>query len=279
MRMRESVRLAWKTMPGIGKLWPVLGIFAGVVILTIGGKIYFEIREEKLLFGDYQASVTFVGVEASYPEGEWLSGEIYPESTAMPYLVLNEAAVKAFTNEKKQNLQEAGEVDWDSQSLILEGESKTVLRICGTLKDEKEEAIAYLSQEQMKEILLRFGEESAADTLWIRLVDAGVKETVIRRLEALGLAVIDNESSRESDWDLRTERQSFFLGVGIFVIVWSGVVMFFQERSRRQEMAGVYSVLFQIGISESSMRSIGQVRWMLVYGIGILMGGIVGNLL
>ena len=79
---------------------PVLGIFAGVVILTIGGKIYFEIREEKLLFGDYQASVTFVGVEASYPEGEWLSGEIYPESTAMPYLVLNEAAVKAFTNEK-----------------------------------------------------------------------------------------------------------------------------------------------------------------------------------
>ena len=319
MRMRESVRLAWKTMPGIGKLWPVLGIFAGVVILTIGGRIYFEIREEKqqpceinasalagisserlkevnalegvlagsriwsgegkLLFGDYQASVTFVGVEASYPEGEWLSGEIYPESTAMPYLVLNEAAVKAFTNEKKQNLQEAGEVDWDSQSLILEGESKTVLRICGTLKDEKEEAIAYLSQEQMKEILLRFGEESAADTLWIRLVDAGVKETVIRRLEALGLAVIDNESSRESDWDLRTERQSFYLGVGIFVIVWSGVVIFFQERSRRQEMAGVYSVLFQIGISESSMRSIGQMRWTLVYGIGILMGGIVGNLL
>ena len=128
--------------------------------------------------------------------------------------------------------------------------------------------------------MLRFGEESAAaDTLWIRLVDAGVKETVIRRLEALGLAVIDNESSRESDWDLRTERQKFYLGVGIFVMVWSGVVMFFQERSRRQEMAGVYSVLFQIGISESSMRSIGQVRWMLVYGIGILMGGIVGNLL
>jgi len=40
----------------------------------------------------------------------------------MPYLVLNEATVKAFTNEKKQSLQEAGEVDWDSQSLILEGE-------------------------------------------------------------------------------------------------------------------------------------------------------------
>ena len=123
--------------------------------------------------------------------------------------------------------------------------------------------------------MLRFGEESAAaDTLWIRLVDAGVKETVIRRLEALGLAVIDNESSRESDWDLRTERQSFYLGVGIFVIVWSGVVMFFQERSRRQEMEGVYSVLFQIGISESSMRSIGQMRWILVYGIGIFMGGL-----
>ena len=110
---------------------PVLGIFAGVVILTIGGKIYFEIREEKLLFGDYQASVTFVGVEASYPEGEWLSGEIYQESTAMPYLVLNEAAVKAFTNEKKQNLQEAGEVDWDSQSLILEGEKYC----CGSEKN------------------------------------------------------------------------------------------------------------------------------------------------
>jgi len=38
-------------------------------------------------------------------------------------------------------------------------------------------------------VVLRFGEESAADTLWIRLVDAGGKETVIRRLEALGLAV------------------------------------------------------------------------------------------
>ena len=47
--------------------------------------------------------------------------------------------------------------------------------------------------------MLRFGEESAAaDTLWIRLVDAGVKETVIRRLEALGLAVIDNESRNEA---------------------------------------------------------------------------------
>jgi len=36
---------------------------------------------------------------------------------------------------------------------------------------------------------------------------------------------------------------------------------------------------FQIGISEGSMRSIGQMRWILVYGIGILMEGIVEKLL
>jgi|GEM_PF-6930990 len=83
----------------------------------------------------------------------------------------------------------------------------------------------------------------------------GVRKPSIRRLETLGLAVIENESSWESDWDLRTERQNFYRCVEIFVIVWFGVVMFFQERSRRQEMAGVYSVLFQIGISVSSMRN------------------------
>ena len=59
-------------------------------------------------------------------------------------------------------------------------------------------------------VVLWFEEESAADTLWIRLVDAGVKETVIRRLEALGLAVIDNESSRERGEMVVVKKEKFY---------------------------------------------------------------------
>ncbi|WP_434310581.1 hypothetical protein [Hominifimenecus sp. rT4P-3] len=263
---KERMRLAWKTLPGWGTVFSVLGVALSAICLTIGGRIYMEVQTEKsrpceikgsmamdgdtigkirqmeavlaisgvedasgtILYGDYQASVHVIGVDAGYLKGEWLLGGAYPDETAMPYVALNEAAVKGFQDAKKAGIPEEKQPDWLSESFYLDGISSE-LRICGILKDGEEEARAYVSQGQWAGLSLGAG-EGGARSFWVRLQKEGVKEQAVRDLAALGFQVTDQGESQAADWEIREERQFLYLGAGTFGLAWSLLLFGYQRR-------------------------------------------------
>ena len=303
----ERIRLAFRTLPGWQTLLSVAGIAAAVVCLTIGGRGYAEILKEKsqpcevkgtmaannealekirnleevlsvsrieetegvLLFDDYQSQVRLIGVDAGYLNGEWQMGEAYPNETAMPYVVLNEAAVKGFQDKKKARIPEDKQPDWLSYSFQLEG-LKTELRVCGILKDGAEDARAYLSLSQWMGIQGGGKEEEEALTFWIRLKKEGVKGQAVKNLTSLGMQMTDQGEAQDAEWSVRIERQVLYLGVGTFAFLWSLLLFGYQLRLGAVQRNQTEHVLVWMGLHLK--RKVIFWQW----GIVVLLGGAIG---
>lgn len=311
---KERMRLAWKTLPGWGKIFSLLGVALSTICLTAGGRIYGEIQMEKsqpceikgsmavdgetigkirqmeavlaisgaedalgtILYEDYQCSVHVIGVDAGYLRGEWLLGEVYPDETAMPYVVLNEAAVKGFQDKNKAGIPEEKQRDWLSQSFRLDGIFEE-LRICGILKDGEEEARAYLSQRQWAGLPLGTA-EGEVRSFWVRLQEEGVKEQAVQDLAALGFRVTDQGETQAADWKGREERQLLYLGAGSFILAWSLLLFWYQRRLCREHMAREERQLLWMGYRLNHKVAFFQWTALLVAGgvLGLCAGWLFG---
>ena len=53
--------------------------------------------------GTYYAQLTLTGINASYVDREFAEGAVFPDSSVMPYIILNKAACKQFSDKKLGN--------------------------------------------------------------------------------------------------------------------------------------------------------------------------------
>lgn len=314
MKGKERIRLAFRTLPGWQTILSAAGIAAAVVCLTIGGRGYAEIRKEKaqpcevkgtmaangealekirgmeeiisvsraweaegeIRYGDYRSPVRLIGVDADYLDGEWLEGEAYPDETAMPYVVLNEAAAEGFQDEKKAGIPEDGQPEWLTDGFQLE-EGGAELRVCGILKDGAEEARAYLSQAQWTGLLGGGQEAQDAFTFWVRLQNEGVMEGAQKSLASLGMQLTDQGEDQAAEWADRTERQMLYLGVGGFVFLWALLLFGYQLRLHSLKQKQAEHTLEWMGLRLK--RSVLIWQWLLVIFFGSAVGFCAGWLL
>lgn len=177
------------------------------------------------------ADITLYGMESNFFETikkEMIRGTIYQDSTAMPYLVLNEAACREIlrvqSGKQAADLDEAsnayaeqsgpGELEKVYGAQYLDGlmsntrmgKAGTVIRlgeevlsagICGLVKDGLETPAAYLSQESARS-LLEPGTDCQQVWLWMERI--GDMDKVIRFLEARAYSVDRNHTEQEMVW-------------------------------------------------------------------------------
>ena len=249
-----------------------------------------------LVYGDYQAQVSLWGMDGACLSGTWLQGGVYPESSAMAYLVLNRAALDAFRNERQIPLEAPEAVDWlraevefsggaapsgagtAGESASLSGGiyseaalSGTPVRVCGVLEDGLEEPRAYLSGEQARSLQGAQGGAESPQTLWLRLTDAGARGPVVRELAALGISA-EGEDAREADWDAREERRNLYLGAGAAILLCGFLVFGYQERLERRRETSAYHALEQQGLPQWRLRTVARTRWILLVAAGGALG-------
>lgn len=232
-----------------------------------------DTMEAALRYEDYQAAVLLRSLDSAVLEGEWLCGSAYPDETAMPYLVLNEAALSAFRNAKKAKLEAPEQLAWTELELTLQSgnDHETVLRVSGVLHDGAEDARAYLSTAQLRKLKSEAGMETAEGQLWLRIANAGARADVVHALSDLSLTADENDD-RQEEWNRQEERRNLYLGTGAAVLLAAGGMMAAQEKYRRARLHSACELLDMEGIPDPGLRRIARLRWGILTFASLLLG-------
>lgn len=89
---------------------------------------------------EYKLDCEIKAVYSSFPSLKFIQGTIYPDSSNMPYLILNKAAAKAFSHEN-QTVTVSPE---DTVMMNANGTERKAI-ICGIFDDESETPAVYMS--------------------------------------------------------------------------------------------------------------------------------------
>lgn len=155
--------------------------------------------------GGYHTEVTLTGVDGDFLSPELKEGTMFPADTGMPWLIVNEVALKTFRDNNEEDIENIEAVDWQNTSVSLAvGEKIIVGKICGILetKEETEAPVVYLSQESAKALLQQNAQTVSAAALWLRLKNSGVSENVTENLNAMGYTVANSDAGLWQEWEL-----------------------------------------------------------------------------
>lgn len=189
--------------------------------------------------GVYTAKQTLTAIDGDYLNAPYKLGGVFPGTSAMPYLVLNEAACRQF----QQASDDVGDgaldvptgvgadalggpsdaqlpnIDWLKAGFALKlGDGRPVVaKVCGVLAktDKEEQPAVYLSLPAVKELLRQSGQSAAVQTIWLRVRDIGHANAVAQALAALGLTASDDNAAQQSRWDNLAAQRRYLLALAI----------------------------------------------------------------
>lgn len=160
--------------------------------------------QASLVWEDSAVDLEISALWAAYPDLSFTQGAMYPDGTAMPWLVLNEAAVKALSRELT-----AG----DNLALIV-GENQIPATLCGIFADESQTPMAYMSYDTAQTL---FGGQDTS--LCLRFRNRAAATDAREALTSLGLTPTgEDEVSVPSTWWMFLGLSLCFLGCGAVLL-------------------------------------------------------------
>ena len=114
----------------------------------------------------YSAQLTLTGIEVAYINRTFAQGGVFPDSSGMPYIVLNEPACKQFSAENTDGFETSDlQIDWLNASVSVQTEDEsrpTVAKISGILAnddDKDQEPVAYISISSAQQLQIKGGQD------------------------------------------------------------------------------------------------------------------------
>lgn len=182
--------------------------------------------------GVYSAQLTLIGINAAYLKESVSQGSIFPDSSVMPYIVLNEAALKQFSEDDEKADKEAPEIDWLNASFSIRADEesrKITSKVCGILlgdeMEDEQEPAAYISLSVAKELLQKFGQGTDYMAAHVRVVNIGQAENVSKSLTGLGVSVINSNEELQLEWDAESKEMVYLFVIGALTLGFSAVLM------------------------------------------------------
>lgn len=149
-------------------------------------------------------------VQAVYPgflDISFTSGTMFPESTNMPYLILNKEAAKSFSRDTNSVMT----VSANTQILLRGNDTEQKALICGIFDDGNKSPVAYMSYDTASRTI----PQSVSTEILLSLTNKGMGEKVVKSIRKLGLnASFDEDESMR--WRLMKQQvwQMFLTGLG-----------------------------------------------------------------
>lgn len=153
----------------------------------------------QLTYGEKDASNQIDAVYASYLNVHLTDGTIFTDHTNMPYLVLNETAIRLFAEKDE----EPG-IAVQEELLLKSGDVETKAQVCGIYQDESETPHIYMSYDVAHKL---FGVQFMGTKVVFLLTNKGTVEGVSAKLRKQNFSVNANTDTRLA-WDL-LERQTW----------------------------------------------------------------------
>ncbi len=251
--------------------------------------------------GKYAAQLTLAGMDAGYLDGVYAQGSVFPVDSVMPYILMNEAAQKQFTEDQpdtnRKNVEttetDAGEnkpadantkileIDWLNAgfSLILGEESRSVTsKVCGILSDhdaKDAESMAYVSLPVAKELLRKNGQPTDTKTAWVSITNIGCADAVSRQIAALGLDVTNSNEKKLAEWDVEMKEMAYLIILAVFLLICSAVLMIAWRKISLLKYRQAWCMLRWMGLRERDLRRLFSIQNAVVTGLAAALGIIV----
>ena len=227
--------------------------------------------------GAYTAELTLTGIEAYYLEEDYAEGGVFPADTVMPYIVLNEAACKMFTEDDQEPSDVAPEIDWLGSNLSVKtGEEAhpVTSRICGILEAEEEEPMAYVNLAIAKKLLDKKG-TNAYSAAKVRILNIGQAERVSTAIQGLGLTVGNPNTGQQEKWDMRMKEMGYLIVTGVFSLLCASVLISAWRRMSLLEQRQSWNMLEWLGMRERDIAGLFVIQAGVIAAVGVTIGIIV----
>lgn len=162
------------------------------------------------------------GIDSAFLPDTALTGTIFPEESGMPWLVVNENALKLLKDVSGKTMDKTEPENWVNQSVTLTVGGRTVIgKMCGILdSDEEDEPAVFMSRKSAQ--MMRNGE--AAQTVWLTLMNAGCEEAEENRLSSMGYACSNDKEEKWAEWKLMTVKLQGEVIAGVVALM-SGIFL------------------------------------------------------
>lgn len=226
--------------------------------------------------GKYSAQLTLTGMDADYLDGVCAQGGIFPADSAMPYIVLNEAAQKWFAEDEKDAGKEPPQIDWMNAAFSVgpgEGARPVISKVCGIFYDSKDaEPAACISLSVAKELLRKSGQPTEPQYVRARVANIGRADAVSRAAAALGLSVTNSAAELEAVWDIQMKETACLIVIAVFALLGSTVVMTAWRRVFFAEQRESLDMLLWLGLNLKDMRRLFSLQGFLRIIFGAVLG-------
>lgn len=219
-------------------------------VLTSTAVIAFSAQ---LIVGDYTRELTVYAVEP-----EWIDnvsqGEIFPESSTMPYIVLSEKALEGFKDKTGKTVF-SDSVDWQNGEVSLNG---FYGNICGITADD-DTTVGYISHTAAESMLLFNSEITVYTQLWLKLENSGYEESVISELVTMGLTAA-SDSTKWQDWKDDT-RNAFILCFSGASILFAAIAIICEKTKQDiLKNKSEYTFLRYMGATDTEIKAVNVSR-------------------
>lgn len=225
--------------------------------------------------GKYTASLTLVGIDGDYLRDlTYITGELFPEGGAMPWITLSKAAAQSFIDPAGKTTRTANympELDWLNAdfSLIL-GDGALSAKVSGLF--EGDEPAAYIGPDIARTLLQSQGLASGYTGARVRVTDIGAAEAVSKAVTDLGYEVANRDSGRQEKWDAQTREAVYLAILAAAGLLCAGMIRMTGSALHREEERRRSDALLWAGVSETAIRGIGILRGVYLALAGAALG-------
>lgn len=225
--------------------------------------------------GKYAASLTLVGIDGDYLRDlTYVTGEPFPESGAMPWIVLSKSAAQSFIDPEdktKHGTDYMPDIDWlDADFSLQFGDGTVSAKVSGLF--EGDEPAAYIRQDVARALLQGQGLPSGYTGTRVRTTNIGAAEAVSEAITSQGYEVANRDSARQEKWDTQTREAVYLAILAAAGFLCTGMVRLTGAALHREEKRRQTDALCWAGVSESAIRGIGVLRSIHLAFIGTVLG-------
>jgi hypothetical protein len=237
--------------------------------------------------GVYTAQLALTGIDAAYLEDPFTKGGVFPDSSVMPYIILNEAACRQFSNGKEESdTMETGttitlsNINWlnaDFSVQVGDGARPVISKVCGVLAgQEGQEPAAYISLSTAKALLKSSGQRTAYVAAKVRAVNIGYADSVSKTIAALGFTIGNINEEQQSRWDTQTKEMGYLIVTGLFSLLCSLFLISAGRRISLLEQKESWTMLRWLGLKERDISRLFILQAGMISLFGVAIGIIIG---
>ncbi len=232
--------------------------------------------------GKYSAQLTLAGVDAAYLKEPFSQGNSFPDSSVMPYIVLNDAACRQFLDGETAPGNEPPEIDWLNAGFSLQTGADgqgIISKVCGILtkeeNDDDQAPAAYISLSAAKQLLRKSGQSTDYTAAHVRVINIGQAESVSKAIAALGMTVTNSNEELQAQWDAALKEMGYLIVIGVFCLLGSSVLFSARRKVFILEQERALDMLGWLGMKQKDINRLFLLQALTLSFLGIAIGLIV----